>query len=267
MFQNLKKMGAYYFDISWEAFKRMLTRGAIIILLFKGFLIFILPFLIGTFAVEDLWTIGGFSENWFWVLGPFLFFGFLFWLPEALIINYENVEIIKPKLKVEYLEGEQSYQQWDPDSSNPQFKLHRIKISNLGKQTIKGVYVQISSIAPLPIGGIRGLPIDLHVMGRDSEQIRNDPIFDLPGESEKFIDVISLGRREYNSNNLIYPAGSYPNAQSIYLGDDQNYDINISVFADGTKYCDKTFCLHFIEDQNHWIRHKFSELYNSIANT
>ena len=252
-------MWNYYKSVAWKAMKGILTKGTIIILLFKAFIILCLSTLIGRIAVDNLWTKEGFISNWYWVVGPFLGLVFLFWLWELLCINHKNVEIIKPELIVDYKEGEQSYQQWDPSNDDPRYLLHRIRIFNKGQKPSHKITAQIKTIKPPSTDGIRGLPIKLHVMGRDTPPLCNDPIFDLNGESEEFVDVISLGKRQYNPHNLLFPVGSYSNPQSIWLADNQDYELHITIFADGTKYCDKVFHLKEIEDQNNLVRHRFSE--------
>lgn len=253
-------MWEYYKNVSWEAMKTMLTKGPIIILLLKGFVLFGLPPFIGSIAVDNIWTKEGFTSNWYWILGPFFGLGFLFWLWELLCINYKNVEIIKPELIVDYKEGEQSYQQWDNFGNHPNMMLlHRIRIFNKGKKSLKNIYLQINNITPAPTPQIRGLPIKLHVMGHDSAPMLNDPKFDIDGEADTFVDVISLGRRGQVPGNLLFPVGSYPSYQQIFFADNEDYDLNISVFADGTKYCDKQFHLKSINDQAAPVRHQLLE--------
>lgn len=253
-------MWNYYKQVALDSAKGMLTKGPIIFGLIKGLFI-LLPSVIGTIAIEELWTFNGFKENWPWIVIPTMLILFLFWSYGALKINYETVEIIQPNLIVDYKEGEQSYQQWDQMGNHPNMLLlHRIRIFNDGRKPLQNIYVQINSINPEPTPQIRGLPIKLHVMGHDSAPMLNDSKFDLDGEADAFVDLISLGRRNQVPGNLLFPVGSYPSYQNIHFEDNTDYDLNISVFAEGTKYCDKQFQLKSINDQTTPVRRQLLEM-------
>ncbi len=207
----------------------------------------------GPTAFPDVWTI-------IWTIG--------FWVGAAMVIIAiigafcDNFQLSKrSSLIIDYKEGEQSYQQWDPGNSDRQYMLHRIRIFNDDLNQVNQISARLKSITPEPISWkIRGVPCDLHVMGRDVHLTLNEPKFDLEGKADKFIDVIYLGRRGYNANEFIRPAVKWPQAQSIFIAEDKGYKLVISIFANGEKYCEKSFKLKKVSDKNYELRHRFSEL-------
>jgi len=190
-----------------------------------------------------------------------LWIGFIGGFMLILYPVFKKTKKARFKLIVDYKEGEESYQQWDPDNQDRQYMLHRIRIFNDGLGQVNQISARLKSISPEPISGkLRGLPCDLHVMGRDAQLTQNEPKFDLEGKADKFIDVIYLGRRGYNANEFLRPAVKWPQAQSIFIAEDKGYKLVISIFANGEKYCEKSFKLKKVSDKNYELRHRFSEL-------
>jgi len=210
-----------------------------------------LPYAIGKMKASNIFTPEGFYDNWYWVIVPLFLITGVFWLYYVLKINYKNVETVKPNLKIEYKEGEPDFQQLDQTKENGPKLLHRISIWNDGERPLKDIKVQISRITPRQ-AEVKGLPQELHIMNRNSEQDRNNPVFDLYGQEKMFIDVLSLSNKDSDNQIIIQPARSYPDG---YLIPAAPYQIEISVFAGGTKCCEKIYSL--IEDKNSDVNYKF----------
>ncbi len=189
------------------------------------------------------------NEFWWSITLVFLI---LWWLALCFRVNYKNVEIVRPDLQINYMEDNPDYQQWDSPNITRKWLLHRICVLNNGLKSAKKIKVQISEIIPRS-HEIKGLPQDLHVMGRDSEQERNNPVFDLDGLDKKLVDVLDISHGSRN-RIVIRPARSFPNGYGFPAG---SYQIKINIFAEGSLYCEKVYSV--IEQKGYGVNYKFIE--------
>jgi len=149
---------------------------------------------------------------------------------------------IKPKLKIEYIEGDSKYQQWDPDAINPRWLLHRISVHNESQNIqIKKVRVELHDFQGAETWA-RGLPFGLHIKDRKKQPECFDPEMDLDADQIAFFDLVSLAKREMNEVCVLNPARSWSNYEYIPLSKNE-YVLQIKIFAEGKKYCEKCYKL------------------------
>jgi len=164
---------------------------------------------------------------------------------DFIAIQRNEIDVLKrkiqPKLKIEYIEGDPKYQQWDPDVSNPRWLLHRISVHNESQNNqIKRVRVELHDFQGAE--PVRGLPFGLHIKDRNEKPKCFDPEMDLDADQIAFFDLVSLAKREMNEGCMLNPARSWSGYEYIPLSKNE-YVLRIKIFAEGKKYCEKCYKL------------------------
>ena len=140
------------------------------------------------------------------------------------------------------LEGDDRYQQWDPDKSHPLWLLHRISVHNESKdRQIKTVRVELHDFQGAETW-VRGLPFGLHIKDRNHSPKCFDQEIDLDADQIAFFDLVSLAKREMNEGCLLAPARSWPANHHIPLSINK-YVLKIKIFAEGKLYREKQYQL------------------------